>query len=703
MSKLGVETTGGVAVIRFDNPPVNSFGLEMRGLLWAALARAEADPAVGAIILIGSGNGFSGGADIREFGTPKSYAEPNLRTLLRAIEDCSKPVIAAIEGICMGGGLEMALACHYRVAGKSARLALPEVKLGLLPGAGGTQRLPRVIGVEAALNLIVSGAQVSADQLRGTALFDVLSEGDLLASASDFARGLIAEKRGPRRVRDRSLKMPNAEAYLQFARNTVKAVAGPYPAPVACVEAIAAAVREPFDAGMKRERELFTQLMSTPESAALRHIFQAERAASHIGDVPESTPTRPINQVGIIGAGTMGGGITMTFINAGLPVVLVETTQDALDRGLAGIRRNYQGALRKGTLDEASLQRRLALITPTLQYEPLRDVDLVVEAVFENLDVKRQVFEKLDDVVKQGALLASNTSALNLDVIAQFTRRPQDVIGLHFFSPANVMRLLEVVRGARTSQELLATAMQLAKKLGKIAVVSGVCDGFIGNRMVARYAQAAHELLMAGALPQQIDAAMQNFGMAMGPFRMNDLAGLDIGWALRKRRAAERPSLDLSNVADVLCEAGRFGQKTGAGWYRYEAGSRHAIPDPDVSAIIDTYRAQKGMTARAVSDVEIVERCIYALVNEGARIVEDGIAQRSSDIDIVYLNGYGFPAFRGGPMFYADQTSLLEVERALRRIASTPGADVAFWTPAPLLARLAQEGKTFTEFKGSSS
>jgi 3-hydroxyacyl-CoA dehydrogenase len=703
MSKLGVETTNGVAVLRFDNPPVNSFGLDMRGLLWSALARAELDPAVGAIILIGSGKGFSGGADIREFGTPKSYAEPNLRTLLRAIEECSKPVIAAIEGICMGGGLEMALACHYRVAGTSARLALPEVKLGLLPGAGGTQRLPRVIGVEAALNLIVSGAQVGADQLRNTALFDLLSEGDLLASAADFARALIAEKRGPRRVRDLGLKMPNAEAYLQFARNTVKSVAGPYPAPVACVEAIAAAVRGPFDAGLKRERELFTQLMSTPESAALRHIFQAERAAAHIGDVPESTATRPINKVGIIGAGTMGGGITMSFINAGLPVVLVETTQDALDRGLAGIRRNYQGALRKGTLDEASLQRRLALITPTLQYEPLRDVDLVVEAVFESLDVKRQVFTKLDDVVKQGALLASNTSALNLDVIATFTRRPQDVIGLHFFSPANVMRLLEVVRGARTSKEVLATALQLAKKLGKIAVVSGVCDGFIGNRMVARYAQAAHELLMAGALPQQIDAALQNFGMAMGPFRMNDLAGLDIGWALRKRRAAERPGVDLSNVADVLCEAGRFGQKTGAGWYRYEAGSRNAIPDPQVSTIIDAYRAQKGFTSRAVSDAEIVERCIYALVNEGARILEDGIAQRSSDIDIVYLNGYGFPAHRGGPMFYADQTSLLEVERALRRIASIPGADVAFWTPAALLARLAREGRTFTEFKGSAS
>jgi 3-hydroxyacyl-CoA dehydrogenase len=701
MSKLGVETSNGVAVLRFDNPPVNSFGLELRGLLWAALARAEADPAVGAIILIGSGKGFSGGADIREFGTPKSYAEPNLRTLLRAIEECSKPVIAAIEGICMGGGLEMALACHYRVAGTSARLALPEVKLGLLPGAGGTQRLPRVIGIEAALNMIVSGAQVSADQLPG--LFDQLSAGDLLGSAADFARGLINEKRGPRRVRDLTLKMPTAEAYLQFARNTIKAVAGPYPAPVACVEAIAAAVREPFDQGLKRERELFSQLMLTPESAALRHIFQAERAASHIGDVPEATPTRPISKVGVIGAGTMGGGITMAFINAGLPVVLLETTQQALDRGLAGIRRNYQGALRKGTLDEASLERRLALIAPTLEYQPLRDVDLVVEAVFESMDVKRQVFEKLDDVVKQGAVLASNTSALNLDLIAKFTRRPQDVIGLHFFSPAHVMRLLEVVRGARTSKEVLATAMQLAKKLGKIAVVSGVCDGFIGNRMVARYAQAAHELLMAGAEPQQIDAAMQNFGMAMGPFRMNDLAGLDIGWALRKRRATERPNVDFSNVADVLCEAGRFGQKTAAGWYRYDAGSRNAMPDPAVSAIIDNYRAQKGFTARRVSDADIVERCVYALVNEGARIIEDGIAQRSSDVDIVYLNGYGFPAHRGGPMFYADQTGLLEVERALRRIASSPGADVAFWTPAPLLTRLAREGETFSEYKGSSS
>jgi 3-hydroxyacyl-CoA dehydrogenase len=700
MTKLGYEITSGVAVLRLDNPPVNSLGLEMRRLLVDGLANAESDAAVGAVILIGSGKGFSGGADIREFGTPKSYQEPNLLTVLRAIEECTKPVIAAIDGICMGGGLEMALACHYRVAVASARLALPEVKLGLLPGAGGTQRLPRVIGVEAALNMIVSGAPVSAEKLRATPLFDVFTEDDLSTSALDFARTLIAERRGPKRVRDLTIQMPNAAAYLQFARNTVKAVAGPYPAPLACIEGIAAAVQGPFDAGMKRERELFAALMSTPESAALRHVFQAERAASHI-DVPESTTVRPIKKVGVIGAGTMGGGIAMTVINAGLPVALVETTQEALDRGLAGIRRNYQGALRKG-LTEAALETRLALITPTLHYESLRDVDLVIEAVFESIDVKKSVFETLDAVMKQGAILASNTSTLDLDAIAQFTRRPQDVIGLHFFSPANVMRLLEVVRGARTANDVLATAMALAKQLGKVAVVSGVCDGFIGNRMVARYGEAAHDLLMAGALPQQIDAALQKFGMAMGPFRMGDLAGLDIGWAVRKRRAAEFPDRDSSNVADVLCEAGRFGQKTGAGWYRYEAGARNAIPDPVVTAMIEAFRAQKGITPHPVTDSEIVERCIYALINEGARIVEEGIALRSSDVDIVYLNGYGFPAYRGGPMFYADQVGLSEVARALRRIASSPGSDAAFWTPAPLLARLAQENKTFSAYKGST-
>jgi 3-hydroxyacyl-CoA dehydrogenase len=702
MGTVHFELTGGVAVLRLDNPPVNSLGVEMRGLIAASLARAESDPNVGAVILIGSGKGLSGGADIREFGTPKASAEPNLRTLLQLVEDCSKPVIVAIDGICMGGGLELSLACHYRVAHVSARVGLPEVKIGLLPGAGGTQRLPRVVGLETAVNMIVSGAPVEAEKLKATALFDKVTDGDLLSAALELARQIIAEKRPLKRVRDLRVEMPNAEAFLQFARNTVKAVAGPYPAPLACIESIAAALG-PFDAGIKRERELFAGLMVSPESLALRHVFQAERGASHIVGVPDSTPTRPVQKIGVIGAGTMGGGITMTFINAGLPVVLLETTQEALDRGLANIRRNYQGALRKGTLNEASLEKRLGLITPTLQYEPLRDADLIIEAVFESLEVKKQVFEKLDGIAKPGAILASNTSALNLDTIAQFTRRPSDVIGLHFFSPANVMRLLEVVRGAKTSAEVLATAMRLAKKVGKVAVVSGVCDGFIGNRMVARYGNAANDLIMAGALPAQVDAALEKFGMAMGPFRMSDLAGLDIGLAVRKRRAAEFPGRDFSEVADVLCEAGRFGQKTSAGWYRYQAGSRTAIPDPEVTAMIEKYRAQKGLTPRKVSDTEIVERCIYALVNEGARIVEEGIAQRSSDVDIVYLNGYGFPAYRGGPMFYADQVGLGEVARTLRRIAAAAKADAAFWTPAPLLARLAQEGGTFSESKGSSS
>ena len=703
MSSVHFEVSGAVAVLRLDNPPVNSLGHELRRSIVDALARAEDDPAVKAVVLIGAGRGFSGGADIREFGTPKSLAAPNLHGVLRAIEECTKPVITAIHGICMGGGLELALASHYRIATLDAQIGLPEVKLGLLPGAGGTQRLPRVVGVERALNMIVSGNPVRANELSGTALFDAMAAGDLAAAALDLARALIAAGRGPKRVRDLALRLPNAAAYFQFARNTVKAIAGPYPAPLACVEAVAAAVQQPFDSGLKRERELFVGLMATAESAALRHIFQAERAASHINGMPDSVASRPINRVGVVGAGTMGGGIAMSFINAGLPVTLLETTQEALDRGLANIRRNYQGALRKGSLTEAGLEQRLALITPTLQYEPLRDADLVIEAVFEDLEVKRKVFERLDEIVKRGAILASNTSALNLDAIARFTQRPRDVIGLHFFSPANIMRLLEVVRGAETANDTLATAMALAKTIGKVAVVARVCDGFIGNRMVARYSMAAHDMLVAGALPQQIDAALQNFGMAMGPFRMADLAGLDIGWAIRKRRAAEFPNEDFSNVADILCEAGRFGQKTGSGFYRYEAGTRVGVPDPAVTAIIERYRETQGVVPRAIPDAEIVERCIYALINEGARTVDEGIAQRSSDVDLVYLNGYGFPAYRGGPMFYGDSVGLITVVRALSRIAAVSGADAGFWTPAPLLARLAREGKTFSEYRGSST
>jgi 3-hydroxyacyl-CoA dehydrogenase len=700
-NQAGLEINGGIAVLKFDNPPVNSLGLEMRRAIVDGIEQANADPKVDAIILIGSGAGFSGGADIREFGTPLAITQPHLMTVISTVEGSAKPVIAAIGGVCMGGGLELALGCHYRVAAAGAKIALPEVKLGLLPGAGGTQRLPRVIGAEGALNMIVSGATVPSEKLRATPLFDAFADGALLDAALTFARKVVSEKLGVRRVRDLKVNMPNHEAFFQFARNTAKAVAGRYPAPIACVEAVAAAFDRPFDAGIKRERELFTTLMLSPESMALRHVFQAERAASHILDVPSDTLTRAIRKVGVIGAGTMGGGISMTFINAGIPVVLLEMTQEALDKGLATMRRNYGGALKKGTLTEAALEQRLALATPTLDYAQLKDCDLIIEAVFESMDVKKQVFEKLDQVAQQGAILASNTSALNLDQIAAFTKRPQDVIGLHFFSPANVMRLLEIVRGAKTAKEVLATSMQMAKKIGKVAVISGVCDGFIGNRMVARYGAAAHDLIMAGALPNQVDKALEDFGMAMGPFRMSDLAGLDIGWAARKRRAAEFPDRDFSNVADDLCETGRFGQKTGAGFYRYEAGSRNAIPDPAVTAIIEKYRRQKGITPRKIGSEEIVERCIYALINEGARIVEDGIAQRSSDIDIVYLNGYGFPPWRGGPMFYADQVGLSEVARAIRTIGEQPQADKTFWTPAPLLARLAQAGKTFSAHKGS--
>ncbi|MGA7825975.1 MAG: 3-hydroxyacyl-CoA dehydrogenase NAD-binding domain-containing protein [Steroidobacteraceae bacterium] len=700
---LGFELRGDVAVLTLENPPVNSLGFELRRSIVEALARAEDDPAVKAMVIIGSGKGFSGGADIREFGTPKSLAPPSLHTVLGTVEDCRKPVIAAIDGICMGGGLELALCCHYRIATLEAQIGLPEVKLGLLPGAGGTQRLPRVVGVERAVNMIVSGNPLRAEELRATGLFERIASGDLLGSALEFARALIAEGRGPKRVRDLRIRMPNAEAYLQFARTTVKAVAGPYPAPPACVEAILAAVKEPFEAGLRRERELFVTLMASPESAALRHIFQAERAAARIAGVPETTPARVVNKVGVIGAGTMGGGITMALINAGLPVVLLETTQEALDRGLATIRKNYQGQLRKGKLTEAALEKRLALISPTLDYQPLHDVDLVIEAVFENLEVKRQVFLKLDAVVRPGAVLASNTSALNLNTIAAFTRRPQDVIGLHFFSPANIMRLVEIVRGTATADDVLVTAMALAKRIKKIAVIAGVCDGFIGNRMVARYGRAAHDLLLAGASPEQIDKALEKFGMAMGPFRMSDLAGLDIGYAWRKRLQADSPDKDLSNVADLLVEAGRCGQKTGAGWYRYEAGARAPLPDPQVAQFIEKFRAARGLTPRAVPDEEIVQRCVYALVNEGARILEDGIAQRSSDIDIVYLNGYGFPAYRGGPMFYADQVGLIEVARSLRRIAATAGAERDLWEPAGLLKHLAAEGKTFSQHAGGAS
>jgi len=694
MSSTQYEVRGANALIRLDYPPVNGLGAALRQGLMQALDRALADADVKAIVVTGSERAFSGGADVKEFGTPNSLREPRLPALISAFENSPKPVIAAIAGVCMGGGLELALGAHYRVAKSDAQIALPEVKLGLLPGAGGTQRLPRVIGLEAALNMIVSGATVPAAKLKGTALFDDVVDNDAVAAAFALADKVVAGQLPLKRVRDLKVKDPQAEAFLQFARNTVGATSKNFPAPLKCVEAVAMSISKPIDEALRLERESFMALMITPESRALRHIFAAERAATKIADVPEGTPPRPIRKVGIIGAGTMGGGIAMNFANAGIAVVILEAKQEALDKGLATIRKNYDNTAKKGRITEAQVTERLALIQPTLGYDAMKDADLVIEAVFENMDVKQQVFKTLDEVCKPGAILASNTSALNLNTIAGFTRRPQDVIGLHFFSPANVMRLLEIVRGDKTAPDVLATCMAMAKAIKKIGVVSGVCDGFIGNRMLARYGAAANGLLMQGALPQQVDKALEKFGFAMGPFRVGDLAGLDIGWAGRKRRAAENPAAYQRVVADAICEQGRYGQKTGAGWYRYEAGAREPIPDPLVADIIEQFRKERGINPRKIGDDEVVERCVFALVNEGARILDEKIAARASDIDVVYLNGYGFPQHRGGPMLYADIVGLPNVVRSLKRFASEPGAE-AWWQPARLLQQLADDGKTF--------
>jgi 3-hydroxyacyl-CoA dehydrogenase len=687
--------TGDVAVITLNNPPVNGLGLDLRKAIIASIERAAADNAVRAIVLIGSDRAFSGGADVREFGTPKATEEPILRTVIATVESSQKPVIAAISGACMGGGLELALGCHFRIAKADAQIALPEVKLGLLPGAGGTQRLPRLVGLETAVDMIVGGNPVAALKLKDTALLDAVCDGDLLSEAIGFAQQVVAQNKPLKKVRDIAIEHAGGEAFLQSAREKIAATNKRFPAPLKCVDALAAALSKPFDEGMKIERELFLSLLASAESRALRHAFTAERAAAKIPDVPSDTPVRKIETVAVIGAGTMGGGIAMNFLNAGIPVIMLEMKQEALDRGVATIRKNYENSLKKGKLTAQALEARMALLTPSLSYDDISNADLVIEAVFEDIGVKEQVFRTLDATMKQGAILASNTSTLDMNIVAGFTSRPQDVVGLHFFSPANVMRLLEVVRGEKTAKDVLATVMQLAKKIRKIAVVSGVCDGFIGNRMLRYYRNQTFELLEEGASPEQIDRALENWGMAMGPFRMGDLAGLDIGWATRKRQYAENPGMKRALIADRVCELGRLGQKTGKGWYRYEAGKRDAFPDPEVAAIIDDMRKQAGIPTRQITDEEIVERCIYALVNEGARIVEEGIAARPSDVDMVYLNGYGFPQHRGGPMLYADIAGLPEVVNAMRRFAAQPGGDARFWEPAALLVRLAEEGKSF--------
>ncbi|MFN3303807.1 MAG: 3-hydroxyacyl-CoA dehydrogenase NAD-binding domain-containing protein [Roseateles sp.] len=692
------EVRGSVAVITLDNPPVNGLGLATRAACAAGVERAEADPAVTAVVITGAGKAFSGGADIKEFGSPKALAEPNLLSLIGVVEACSKPVVAAIHSVCMGGGLELALGCHYRVAQSGTKVALPEVKLGLLPGAGGTQRLPRALGVEPALNMIVSGEPVEAQMLAmvpGQKLFDQVVDADVVDAAVKFAEG-IADKRPLPKVRDLKARHPNAEAYFQFARNMVGGMSKNFPAPLRCLEAVAGAVTMKFDDGMRAEREGFAALMLTPESKALRHLFFAERVASKIPDVPEDTPLRTIAKVGVIGAGTMGGGISMNFLNAGLPVTILETKQEALDRGVATIRKNYEAQVKKGKLKEDKYAQRMALLSTTLSYDDLKDCDLIIEAVFEEIGVKEAVFKQLDAIAKPGAILASNTSTLDVDKIASFTKRPQDVVGMHFFSPANVMKLLEVVRGKATAKDVLATVMATAKKIKKTAVVSGVCDGFIGNRMIEQYSRQAGFLLDEGCSPQQVDKAMEKFGMAMGPFRMGDLAGNDIGWAIRKRRYVDKPGMKYSASADRLCELGRFGQKTGAGWYDYQPGKRDAIPSPVVDEMLAKHREAIGAKTRQISDEEIVHRLVFALVNEAAHLLEEGIAQRASDVDMVYLTGYGFPMWRGGPMCYADTVGLFNVVQAMKRFAKNPMDDGAFWTPAPLLARLVAEGKSFT-------
>ncbi|MCA8243655.1 3-hydroxyacyl-CoA dehydrogenase NAD-binding domain-containing protein [Burkholderia sp. AU32262] len=686
-------TRDGVAVITLNNPPVNGLGLSTRQGVMDALDRAAQDPSITAIVLTGAGRAFSGGADITEFNTPKALQEPTLHTVIRAVEASAKPVVAALHSVVMGGGLELALGAHYRVAAPGAQVALPEVKLGLLPGAGGTQRLPRAVGLETALNMIVSGAPVPSEQLAKSGLFDEMADGDLLDAAVAFARKVGAQKGPHPRVRDRKIVHENAAGFIQFARNSARAAAPNFPAPHKCIDAIEAGVLNGFDKGSIAEREGFVALMMTPESRALRHAFFGERAASKIPDVPADTPLREIRRIGVIGAGTMGGGIAMNFVNAGLPVTLLETKQDALERGLATIRKNYDAQVRKGKLTQEKLDARMALIAPTLSYDDLKDADLIVEAVFEELGVKEQVFRKLDEVAKPGAILASNTSTLDVDKIAAFTKRPQDVVGMHFFSPANVMKLLEVVRGARTAKDVLATVMAVAKKIRKTAVVSGVCDGFIGNRMIEQYIRQALFMLEEGALPAQVDRAIEKFGFAMGPFRMSDLAGNDIGWAIRKRRYVEQPGLHYSKIADRLCEQGRFGQKTGAGWYDYVPGDRKAKPSALVDEMVVAYSKERGVERRKIGDDEIVERLVFALVNEGAKILEEKIASKASDIDMVYLTGYGFPLWRGGPMLYADTVGLYNVERAIRRYAAAPNGDA--WQLAPSIAELAKAGRGF--------
>ena len=683
-----LEKDGEVAVLTLNSPPVNALSAPVREGIANGIKQAIDDADVKAIVLICDGRTFIAGADITEFG--KAPKGPSLFDAQAMIENAPKPVIAAIHGTALGGGLEVALTCHYRVAVPSAKCGLPEVNLGLLPGAGGTQRLPRIVGAEKALEMVTSGQHVGARKCLEMGLVDELAEeGKLREGAVAFANKIVAEKRPLKKVRDLNDKVEAArgkpEIFADFRKANARKFRG-FLAPEYNIQCIEAAVNLPFDEGIKVEQKLFRELVTGTQSAAQRHVFFAERQVWKLPDVPADTPTIPVEKVGIIGAGTMGGGIAMNFLNVGLPVTIVETKQEALDRGIATIRKNYENSAKKGRFPMEEVEKRMGLLKGSLDMKDLADSDLVIEAVFENMDIKKQVFGKLDEIVKPGAILATNTSALNIDEIATAVKRPEAVIGLHFFSPANVMRLLEVVRADKTSKPVIATSMQLAKKIGKIAALVGVCPGFVGNRILAQRQREAQKLILEGAMPWDVDRVLYDFGLPMGPFAMSDLAGLDIGWSKEKSKG--------ETIRDVLCEMDRRGQKTGAGFYDYDE-NRNAKPSPVVEKIILDFAQKKGINRRKISDEEILERCIYPMINEGAKILEEGKAIRSSDIDIVWINGYGFPVYRGGPMFYGDTVGADKLLAKMKEFQAQMGDD---FKPAALLERIVAEGKKFSDF-----
>lgn len=691
------ERRGNIAVITVDNPPVNALSSSVREGLADSQAKAKADPEVKAMVLIGAGRTYIAGADIREFGKPMTG--PGLQQIINDFENSDKPVVVAIHGTALGGGLEVALGCHYRVAVPTAQLGLPEVKLGILPGAGGTQRMPRVIGVKAALDMITSGHPIPAAKAKEIGLVDEIVQGDLLDGAIKFAE-TVAIPGGVkgRRVSQRTDKLGGADAaFFAEARKTTAAKARGQIAPVKIVDALEAAATLPFAEGIKKEREVAQELMSGTQSKALRHVFFAEREAAKIPDVPADTPTRPVKSVAIIGAGTMGGGIAMSFANIGIPVTLIDATDEFLDRGLKRIKDNYAVTVSRGRLSQADMDKRVGLIKGGIGNERIKDADMIIEAVPEEMDLKQTIFRDIDKYAKNGAVLATNTSGLNINQIASVTKRPEDVIGLHFFSPANVMRLVEVVRADKTGKDIIATCMQVGKQLRKVPVLARVYEGFIGNAMLRHYGREAHFLLEEGALPQQVDKALTDFGYAMGMFGVHDLAGNDVGYRMRKAAQASRPNdRRYSDIITILCDMGRLGQKTGKGWYRYEPGSRTPIPDPEVEALIVAESKKKGIERRPISDEEIIKRCVYGPINEGAVLLEKGIALRPSDIDIVYVTGYGFPSWRGGPMFYADTVGLKSVLDDIKRFHERDGF---YWKPAPLLEQLVREGKSFADYQ----